>query len=236
MSRYLGRTVISFCLAVAILSMYTMVALAAPELKQVKLSGDINVSGQVSVNGQEMISGATFFSQGKITTAEDSTATISLGKLGRVQYSENTVSTLSFVEQATSGTLDAGQMRVSKPEGVTATFTTKDGVVVAESQEAALFSIDVTSGKTVVSAISGHVQLRASKESKELAAGESASVGQGGGMPGGSTNSGNQPRMTKLAIVLGGGFLAAILIAMLQDDDDDDNNGANGGVIISASR
>src|SRR5918912_268684 len=56
-SRTWSRKSIAFCLAVAVLSVYSMVVLATPG--QTGTSGELSVSGQVTVNGQPAISGAT---------------------------------------------------------------------------------------------------------------------------------------------------------------------------------
>ncbi len=76
-SRTWSRKSIAFCIAVAVLSVYSMVALATPGQKAA--SGELSVSGQVTVNGQAAISGATVFSDSVVATAANSSATISLG-------------------------------------------------------------------------------------------------------------------------------------------------------------
>src|SRR5215216_5077888 len=84
-SRTWSHKSIAFCLAVAVLSVYSMVVLATPgQLGQTGASGELSVSGQVTVNGQSAISGATIFSDSTIQTAKGSSAVVSLGKLGRV--------------------------------------------------------------------------------------------------------------------------------------------------------
>ena len=51
-SRTWSRKSIAFCLAVAVLSVYSMVVLATPgQLGQTGASGELSVSGQVTVNG-----------------------------------------------------------------------------------------------------------------------------------------------------------------------------------------
>ena len=83
-SRTWSRKSIAFCVAVAVLSVYSMVALATPGQKAA--SGEsLPVSGQVTVNGQAAISGATVFSDSVIATGANSSAPFSLGKLGRVE-------------------------------------------------------------------------------------------------------------------------------------------------------
>ena len=102
-SRTWSRKSIAFCVAVAILSVYSMVALATPGQKA---SGELSVSGQVTVNGQAAISGATVFSDSVIATAAGSSATVSLGKLGRVELFPNSTVKLSFGDGNISGALD----------------------------------------------------------------------------------------------------------------------------------
>src|SRR5947208_16780406 len=95
-SRTWSRKSIAFCVAVAVLSVYSMVALATPVQKAA--SGELSVSGQVTVNGQAAISGATVFSDSVIATAAGSSAVVSLGKLGRVELLPNTNVKDSFAD------------------------------------------------------------------------------------------------------------------------------------------
>src|SRR5438132_11745638 len=123
-SRTWSRKSVAFCVAIAILSVYSMVALATPGQKAA--SGELSASGQVTVNGQTAISGATVFSDSVIATAANSSATVSLGKAGCVELMPNSSVKLSFTESNISGSLDAGRVHVSTPAGVSAIVTTKD--------------------------------------------------------------------------------------------------------------
>ncbi len=177
-SRTWSQKSISFCLAVAVLSVYSMVALAAPgQQGQTGPSGELSVSGQVSVNGQNAISGATVFTDSTITTGQNSSATISLGKMGRVELLPNSSMKLGFSETGVSGMLNAGRARVSTPQGVAANLTTKDGVVVAEGTQASVFSVDVECGNTILATQSGQVALRAADKTQQVAAGQDATAG-----------------------------------------------------------
>src|SRR5919202_3560945 len=100
-SRTWSRKSIAFCLAIAILSVYSMVSLASQG--QTGPSGELSVSDQVTVNGQSAISGATVFSDSTITTAQNSSAVVSLGKLGRVELLTNSSMQLSFTSTGLSG-------------------------------------------------------------------------------------------------------------------------------------
>src|ERR671936_2476830 len=101
-SRNWSRKSIAFAVAIAVLSVYSMVALAKGEQKN---SAELSVSGQVTVNGQAAISGATVFSDSVIATAANSSAVVSLGKLGRVELLPNTTVKLSFADNNISASL-----------------------------------------------------------------------------------------------------------------------------------
>ena len=207
-SRTWSRKFIAFCLAMAVLSVYSMVSLAAPgQAGQTGPSGELSVSGQVTVNGQSAISGATVFSDSTVTTAANSSAVVSLGKLGRVELLPASSMKISFSDAGINGMLEAGRARVSTPAGVGATISTKDGAVVADSAQASAFSIDVECGNTIVASQAGNVALRAGGNTQQIAAGQDASAGTA--QPG--------TRCTRLKTEgikgIGGGALAALLLA-----------------------
>jgi len=200
-SRTWSRKSIAFSLAVAILSVYSMVVLATPG--QTGPSGELSVSGQVTVNGQSAISGATVFSDSTVTTAKGSSAVVSLGKLGRLDVLPESSIKLSFTDSGVTAMLDAGRVRVSS--GSMTSIVTKDGSAVADAP--AVFTVDVECGNTVVATQSGNVTLRAGDSTKQIAAGSQDSAGQAA--PG--------TRCTRLKTEgmkgIGGGALAALLLA-----------------------
>jgi len=101
----------------------SMIALANPGTS---LAGEIIVSGHningvepsVMLNGERAFSGRTFFNAGEITTSENATATVKLGKLGYLNLAPNSVISLSFNENTISGRLTAGDVQVFNNEGV----------------------------------------------------------------------------------------------------------------------
>jgi hypothetical protein len=200
-SRTWSRKSIAFSLAVAILSVYSMVVLATPG--QTGPSGELSVSGQVTVNGQSAISGATVFSDSTVTTAKGSSAVVSLGKLGRLDVLPESSIKLSFTDSGVTAMLDAGRVRVSS--GMTTSIVTKDGTAVADAP--AVFTVDVECGNTVVATQSGNVTLRGGDSTKQIAAGSQDSAGTAA--PG--------TRCTRLKTEgmkgIGGGALAALLLA-----------------------
>jgi len=217
-SRTWSRKSIAFCLAVAVLSVYSMVALAAPgQQGQTGPSGELSVSGQVTVNGVNAISGATVFSDSTIATGANSSAIVSLGKLGRV-----------------------GRARISTNAGTGATITTKDGAIVADAAQANAFSIDTECGNTILATQSGNVELRAGEKVQQVAAGQDATAGQA--TPGtrcarlavaqtfGTLSGGALAGLLAAA----GGAIAAAIIASTHNSDL--NFGGGSVVVVSPTR
>ena len=207
-SRTWSRKPLAFCLAIAVLSVYSMVVLATPgQNGQTGPSGELSVSGQVTVNGQNAISGATVLSDSTVTTAKGSSAVVSLGKLGRVELMPESTLKLSFTDTGLMGTLSAGRVRVSSLANASAVISTADASAVADNTQANIFTVDVECGNTVVATQTGNVELRAGNSTKQVAAGQDATAGTA--QPG--------TRCTRLKVEgmkgIGGGALAALLLA-----------------------
>lgn len=142
------RNITAACLALAIFTTSSMIALAGTERKS--LMGEITVSGQttdghapaVMLNGESAFTGRTFFSAGTITTPADVNSTVSLGKLGSINLSPNTTLSLSFDEKTISGTLSAGQIKVSNAEGVEVKIQTNAGLVTNELNSAKSLTVN----------------------------------------------------------------------------------------------
>lgn len=240
-SRTWSRKSIAVCLAVAILSLYSMVALATPgQQRQTGPSGELSVSGQVTINGQSAISGATVFSDSTIATAPNSSATVSLGKLGRVELLPASSIKLSFTDTSIMGSLDAGRARVSTPAGVSVNISTKDGTVVAKGDQPTAFTVDTECGNTVVATQTGQAELRAGDKSQQIAAGQDASAGQA--QPGTrctrltqATGFGRLRGGALLALLAaaGGAIVAAIIAATRHNDI---NFGGSNVVVVSPTR
>jgi len=156
------RNLVGLGLLVSLFVSSSMVALANGNA----LSGEITVSGNsvdgmqpsVSLNGEKALSGRTFFTSGTISTPEGSSATIDLGKLGRVSMSPNSSLSLNLSDNKISGDLAAGQIRVLNNEGVAVNIRTNDNAVTNDSQ-AGNFTVDVTSGSTSAESEAGNVSM-----------------------------------------------------------------------------
>jgi hypothetical protein len=214
-SKSWGRKSIATAVAVAVLSVYSMVVLAAPGAKA---SGELSVSGQVTVNGQKVISGGTVFTDSTISTAAQSTASVSISKVGRVELAPNSNLRLSFAENTITAMLETGSAQVSTLAGTTVSLTTKDGTVVVDGTQATSFTVSASRGRTSMATLSGVAQFKAGGAVKQVAAGESATAG----VPNPQTDddddglSGGALAVLLLAI---GGAVAGVLYATLHNND-----------------
>jgi ferric-dicitrate binding protein FerR (iron transport regulator) len=201
-SKSWSRKSIATAVAVAVLSVYSMVVLAAPGAKA---SGELTVSGQVTVNGQKMISA-------------QSSASVNISKVGRVELAPNSNLRLSFGDDSISATLETGSAQVSTLAGTTVNLTTKDGTVVVDGTQATTFTVSSFRGRTSVATQSGLAEFRTGGTSKQVAAGESATAG----VPNPQTDdddddmSGGALAVLLLAV---GGAVAGVLYAALHNND-----------------
>lgn len=108
------RKAVTACVLTAVVTTASMVVLAAPG----RVAAELTVSGRtingegpaVFVNGEASKSGRTIFSSSTVSTPDETTAVIAIGKAGRLELASN--STLNFVfdddtvdAELTSGTL-----------------------------------------------------------------------------------------------------------------------------------
>lgn len=214
LGKKLMKKSITLLTLVAVWCIFSMVALAAGDV-----NGEISVTGQVTVNGQTAVSNSTLVSGSTIVTGANSNATVSLGKLGRVELQPDTTLMLKFSNDGFTGVLSAGKVRVSNSVGVAATITTKDAAVVADSAQANAFLVEIENcGKcsdTYVNTAVGLVVMKGSGNvEKSVAAGTDATAGnpaQTGCPP--CKKPGGTPAPFPVA-GLGAGALAAILLGI----------------------
>jgi len=212
-----SRKFVAVLVTAAILSVYSMLTLATTG----PLTGELSVTGDVSVNSQKVTSGGTIFSGSAIVTAKDSSAIVSLGKLGRVEVAANSSLRLTFVSNAIVGVLDAGRARVSTAAGVSVNLTSKDGAVVVNGTQATAFTVSTESGKTVVATESGLAVLRSGATTTQIAAGNSGVAGTPNGAPKDDDSSDHKLSGGALFALLAatGGAVAAIIYATTHGND-----------------
>ncbi len=158
---------------VAVWSVYSMVAFALPK----DVSGELTVSGQVTVNGQPAVSSSTVRSGSVIATGANSSATVSLGKTGRVELLANSSVTLTFSETSIIAVMSEGKARVSNAAGVAATVTTKHATFIADAGQADNFLVEVECSHSHVDTSAGVVTMREGSSDKQVSAGTTATAG-----------------------------------------------------------
>ncbi len=139
-SKTLIRKALSVCLMVAIYATYSMVTLASTE----KIAGELLISGKnssVKVNGETAQSGRSVFTASTISTPENTSAIINLGKLGKLELAPNTTANISFTEKGINGDLLSGKITVLGTNNVVNIRTTEGKIVELNAGES------VTAGK-----------------------------------------------------------------------------------------
>lgn len=227
-SKSLSRKTLAAFVSVAVLSVYSMVALAGAKAA----SGELSVSGQVTVNGQKVISGGTLFSGSTVVTANNSTAIVSLSKMGRVELSPNSSLILNFTEESVTGMLDKGVAKVSTVAGVSVNIATNDGAVVVDGTQATSFTVSTDRGNTVVSTEAGLAELRTGSASQQIAAGENGTAGTPNPQTDDDDDDLDGGALAVLLLATAGAVIAVIIAAR------EDNELQVGGnpVVISPSR
>jgi len=222
------RKFITLTTLVTVWTVYSAVALAVPT----GATAEISVTGQVSVNGQAAVSNSTIMSGSSIVTGAGSTATISIGKTGRVELADNSNLTLQFSDNSITGILSSGKATVTSAAGVAATMTTKDAVAIGDAGQSDTFVVEVECSHSHVDALAGIVTMREGTNDKQVVAGTSATAGnlsQTGCAPCLRPNSAPPVRFGGpwwLALVAAGVAGVAILIGRKTDTE------IGGGVIV----
>ncbi len=209
-----SRKFVAASVAAAVLTVYSMFTLATPGAR----SGALSVVGEVTVNGQKVISGGTIFSDSVIVTAKDSSATVSLGKLGRIDLLANSSLKLSFTDKSIMGLLDSGRARVSTAVGVSVNLATRNGAVVVDGSKATSFSVNTENGNTFVSTEAGMAELRSGTTVKQIAAGESGVAGTPQGKKDDEEHGLHGGALAALLLATGGA-VAAIIWATTRKND-----------------
>jgi hypothetical protein len=218
------RKALTVAVMLAVSSFYSLVG-ASALAQSVKTAGELSVTGSVMINGTQAISGATIFSDSQIKTARNSGATISLGKLGRVQLGPESEMTLRFTEGNVGGNLTAGRAIVSAPAGISINVATAEGIATADGKQAATLTIDVTCGNTRVAATRSAAKVTSGSKVEVVAAGSEVAVGQAAGAPRcarlstASQSQGLSTGAIAALIIAGVGGAVAGIIAATQADD-----------------
>lgn len=201
------RKMLTAAMMIALGSFYSLVTTSAFAQSTPKAAGELSVTGAVTINGTSAISGATVFSDSKIKTSRNSTATVNLGKTGRVQLGPESEMTLRFTDGLIGGNLTAGRAVVNSAAGVAISVATTEGIATADGKEASAMMIDVTCGNTRVAATRSNAKVTSGGKVEYVAAGSEVAVGQA-----------QAPRCARLSTAgrsegLSAGAVAALIIA-----------------------
>jgi hypothetical protein len=154
------------------LTSVSVLAQAAP-----KAAGELAIIGNVTLNGVPALAGATVFSNSKIKTLNGS-ATINLGRLGRIELGQNAEMSVRFADNSSGGNLLAGRASLSAPAGVAVSVATAEGMALSEGKQPSLLTVDVSCGNTRVAAARGEIKLMGGSKVETVAAGSEAAIGQ----------------------------------------------------------
>jgi hypothetical protein len=171
------RKALSVLLMVTVGSSYGLMTSTAFAQVSPKLAGQLSVRGQVTLNGINVLSGATVFGGGQIKTGVNSSAIISLGKMGQVDLEPESELTLRIESGILGGHLRSGRATISAPTGIAVHLATADGVAVADGKQAAVLTVDVTSGNTRVASVRSEAKVTFGNQIEVVAAGQEVSVG-----------------------------------------------------------
>ena len=203
-----------FSLLLSLLAFRTTTAFTLPA--RGAAAAEIMVTGQsdagekpfVIVNGERAFNGRTFFSNGTISTTETSSATITIGKLGRVELAPASSLSLTFSDGSISGVLSKGQVSVANVKGVSVRIETPDDSIKNDGSSASRFAVAVSSGHTGVAVMKGTVSNNSGQAIKDDDDDDD--------------DDDDHWKAWAWGGVIAAAAVAIILIVVLTDDDDDD--------------
>jgi hypothetical protein len=212
--RSLLSRAVALSLVVSFLCVQATISFALPTTRVI--SAELTVSGQaargekpyVLVNGEEAFSGRTFFSNRNIATTETTSATISLGRLGRIDLAPSSSLNLEFSEGRIAGVLSTGSVSVVSSEGVSVKIDTPDDSVTNSENSPSRFTVAVVEGRTGVAVQSGTLRNGRGSEIKPQDDDD-------------DDDDDDWKTAAAWIAVIGGAVVAVVLIATLGDDDDD---------------
>jgi hypothetical protein len=195
--------------AALLLSVASTAAQAQTDNKAINQAiGEIAAARQASVNGMATRSaGMTVFSNSRIKTGESGSATVSLGKRGRVELGAKTDLTLQYANAALSGTLHAGRLVLSVPAGIALALNTPKGLVKSDGLQPTVVSLETGTEKMKVVAHLGEAQIVANGKTETVTSGEEVAIGSQ------TRGEGFQRRRLVAASLVGAGAGAGIGVA-----------------------
>jgi hypothetical protein len=145
-----------------------------------RITGDMWISGDVSLNNVPATSGVTVFNNSQIKTTRNSSATVNLGKLGRVKLEPESEVRLQFSSDLIEGVQGLGLMAVSANKGIKAKVMTPHVLVESNGAELGLISVEVNREYTCVVVNRGTATLTSNRKITQLKQGDALSFDTNG--------------------------------------------------------
>jgi len=202
------RQMLVAALILTVSHVFTFVTTSAVAQTPQPAAGELLARGPVALNGTAAVPGVSVFSKSHVKTGPGGTATINVGKLGRIELGPEASLTLRFYENVIGGTLFSGRAVVSAPAGVGISLVTADGTATADGKQAAVLVADLTRGGLRVAAGRSNAQVISGNKVQSVAAGQEVSIGAASVNPAPSTAS-----VIKSASRLSTGAIAGLIIA-----------------------
>lgn len=145
-----------------------------------RLTGDLWVTGAVTLNNIPATSGVTVFNNSQIKTTRNSSATVNLGKIGRIKLEPEADIMLQFSGNLIGGTQKSGLAAVSANQGVKTKVTTPHVLIESDGSQLGLVSIEVKSEYTCVMVNRGVTTLTSGRKVTQLNQGQALSFDANG--------------------------------------------------------
>ncbi len=181
-----------------------------------RVAGDLWLTGAVTMNGTAVTSGMTVFNNSQVKTARGGSATVNLGKLGRIKLEPESEMVLQFANGLIGGNQLAGLTAISANKGIRSKVTTPHVLVEADGTDVGLISIDVKPEYTCVVVNRGTVRLTAGKKISSLGPGQALSFNARGPETVSHCEGLKSSRLAK-PLTVAGAVTAATLIPLTRD-------------------
>ena len=215
--------------AVATIAVLLVISSRVVWASPIRHGAALSVFGDVEINGAKVISGGTVFSDSTIATHAESEATLGLGGTGRVSLSANSALRLSFTDKTLDGRLDAGEVRLSTPAGVSVSLIIPGALVLTDGAQATSFTVSNRNGVYEVAATMGAIELTSGGTRRLIAAHEAAFVAA----PQNRQHFRSGKSLAVLLVAIGGAVATAIWI--LTHESDKKTNMTFGGTVVIPS-
>jgi hypothetical protein len=140
-----------------------------------RAAGDLWLTGAVTMNGTAVTSGIAVFNNSQVKTARGSSATVNLGKLGRIKLEPESEMILQFTNGLIGGNQLSGLTAISANKGIKSKVTTPHVLLEADGSDVGLVSIDVKPEYTCVVVNRGNVRLTSGQKVSYLSQGQALS-------------------------------------------------------------